>query len=77
MTKRINRIGLIQTATWTIGMLFMSTAMHISGLLGNPRRTGPAAYFKDSLVADWIPYHVAMAIGGTILFISILLFLFA
>lgn len=77
LTAAMNRLGLIQTAAWTIGMLFMSTAMHISGLLGNPRRTGPATYFKDSIVADWIPYHVAMAIGGTILFISILLFLYA
>lgn len=77
LTKAMNRLGLLQTATWAFGMSIMSYAMHISGLQGNPRRTGPATYFSDALTREWIPYHIAMAIGGTILLISVLIFVYS
>lgn len=53
---------------WTAGMAIMSGAMHIVGLFGAPRRTSYTTYADHSQAVDWIPYQVAMAVGGTILF---------
>ena len=36
----MNKLGVIQTITWTVGMALMSGSMHLVGLLGDPRRTG-------------------------------------
>lgn len=38
-TAAMNKLGVLQTALWTIGMLIMSTSMHFLGLEGSPRRT--------------------------------------
>lgn len=73
LTPKMNRLGVIQTVVWAVGMLIMSGAMHGVGLLGAPRRTAYTTYqdFPDAL--DWMPYQVVMAVGGTVLFISIIL----
>jgi cytochrome c oxidase subunit I len=76
LTPRMNRLGIIQTILWTIGMAFMSGAMHLVGLFGAPRRTAYTTYSDHPQAIDWIPYQVAMAIGGTILFIAILLLMY-
>src|SRR5699024_3661277 len=34
LTKSMNKLGIVQTILWTVGMLFMSGSMHIQGLLG-------------------------------------------
>ncbi|GIP39084.1 cytochrome c oxidase subunit I [Paenibacillus sp. J31TS4] len=73
LTARINKLGMIQTVVWLVGMFFMSGAMHTVGLLGSPRRTAYTTYENHPDAFLWMPYHVAMAIGGTILFIGILL----
>jgi cytochrome c oxidase subunit 1 len=39
------KLALAQTWMWFIGMLLMSTSMHIAGLLGSPRRTSDVTYF--------------------------------
>src|SRR5690625_2368063 len=44
LTPKINKLGIIQTITWTVGMLFMSGAMHTVGLFGSPRRTSFSTY---------------------------------
>ncbi|MCC3358393.1 b(o/a)3-type cytochrome-c oxidase subunit 1 [Bacillus sp. REN16] len=75
MTKAMNKLAIIQTIVWTIGMAFMSTSMHFAGLLGAPRRSSFSTYGGSAQAADWIPYQIAQAIGGSILFIGIILVL--
>jgi len=72
LTAAMNRLGIAQTVLWCLGMLFMSGAMHVSGLLGNPRRTDYTTYNDSPESVLWMPYHTAMAVGGIILFISLL-----
>ncbi|CAM3702267.1 b(o/a)3-type cytochrome-c oxidase subunit 1 [Cohnella lubricantis] len=77
LTKRLNNLGIIQVVTWCIGMLFMSGSMHITGLFGDPRRTDYTTYNDSPESILWMPYHVAMAVGGIILFISLIVLLAA
>lgn len=53
----------------------MSGAMHIAGLLGAPRRSSYSTYGDSTQALDWIPYQIAQAVGGTILFIGIILYI--
>lgn len=76
LTKQINKLGLIQGSLWAIGMTFMSGAMHAAGLLGAPRRSAYSEYGGAAQAADWIPYQIAQAVGGSILFIAIILMLY-
>ncbi|OOE13858.1 b(o/a)3-type cytochrome-c oxidase subunit 1 [Fictibacillus arsenicus] len=76
LTPQMNRLGIIQTILWTVGMAFMSGAMHLVGLFGAPRRTAYTTYSDHPQALDWVPYQAAMAIGGTILFIAILLLMY-
>ncbi|RHW42298.1 b(o/a)3-type cytochrome-c oxidase subunit 1 [Neobacillus notoginsengisoli] len=75
LTKSMNKLAIIQAWVWTIGMTFMSGAMHAAGLLGAPRRSAFSEYGGSAQAAEWIPYQVAQAIGGSILFIGIILVL--
>ncbi|MFC7371344.1 b(o/a)3-type cytochrome-c oxidase subunit 1 [Fictibacillus iocasae] len=76
LTKRMHKLGIIQTVMWAVGMFFMSGAMHLVGLFGAPRRTAYTTYNDHPQAVDWIPYQAVMAIGGTILFLAILLVLY-
>ncbi|WNQ12497.1 b(o/a)3-type cytochrome-c oxidase subunit 1 [Paenibacillus aurantius] len=76
LTPRINKLGLIQTILWCVGMFFMSGSMHTVGLLGSPRRTAYTTYDNHPDAVLWMPYHVAMAIGGMILFAAVLLMIY-
>lgn len=76
LDKKINKLGIIQTIVWTVGMFFMSGSMHIAGLLGAPRRSSFSDYGGTEQAAEWIGYQYAQAIGGTILFIGILLMVY-
>lgn len=76
LTKKLNRLGIVQTLTWCVGMFFMSGAMHWVGLIGSPRRTQGTYYNGSEEAAGWIPYHVAMAIGGVILFVGVILIIY-
>jgi cytochrome c oxidase subunit 1 len=74
ITPRANRWMLAQVWTWVIGMSVMSGAMHIVGLMGAPRRTKTIDYGPGEEVAStWTPYQVGAAVGGTILFVSVIL----
>ncbi|MBV8244674.1 MAG: cbb3-type cytochrome c oxidase subunit I [Candidatus Eremiobacteraeota bacterium] len=66
--------ALWQTRIWFLGMLIMSIAMHVAGLLGSPRRTESVAYLGSAAAASWEPYMLLAAAGGTLLFISIIMF---
>lgn len=72
LTKSLNNLGNISGILWAVGMTIMSAAMHIAGLLGAPRRSDYSEYGGAQQAYDWIPYQIAQAIGGTILFIAIL-----
>jgi cytochrome c oxidase subunit I len=75
MTKAMNRLAIIQAVVWTIGMSFMSGSMHFEGLLGAPRRSAFSTYGNSPQALEWIQYQIAQAVGGTILFIGIILVL--
>ncbi len=76
LTKRLNRFGIIQTLLWCIGMFFMSGSMHLVGLFGSPRRTSYTTYNDHPEAILWMKYHVAMAVGGTILFVAVILMMY-
>ncbi|WP_458412875.1 b(o/a)3-type cytochrome-c oxidase subunit 1 [Schinkia sp. CFF1] len=73
LTTKMNKFALIQTWLWTIGMVFMSSAMHAAGLFGAPRRSAFSTYAGNEDSLAWIPYQIAQAVGGTLLFIAALL----
>lgn len=79
-TKSMQKLGFVQIITWSIGMLLMSTAQHVLGLLGAPRRTAYSNYNNHSSTLDWfdgiISSHVTMAVGGSILFLSAMLLIY-
>lgn len=76
LTPKINKLGIIQSIIWAVGMLIMSASMHIEGLLGAPRRSAFSNYGGADQVSVWINYQIAQAVGGTILFIGILLMVY-
>lgn len=72
-TKTTNKWAIAQTIIWTVGMTIMSTAMHWQGLLGGPRRSAYSEYAGNADTAAWGPYQMAQAIGGSILFIGMII----
>lgn len=77
LTPKMNKLGVIQTIIWTIGMLFMSGSMHFVGLLGSPRRTSYTTYGDSATALSWDPYMILLAIGGTFLIIGVILQVYA
>lgn len=77
LTPKMNRLGVIQTIIWTVGMLFMSGAMHWVGLLGAPRRTSYTTYGDNATALSWDPYLMFLAVGGTLLFIAVIMQVYA
>ena len=71
-------IALFQVILWFIGMTLMSNAMHRAGLIGMPRRTAEPQYDGFTFDAGFstvAELDFQIAIGGTLLFISLVLFL--
>jgi cytochrome c oxidase subunit 1 len=68
------QLALASIYTWFGGMVIMSTAMHWVGLLGAPRRTSDVSYAGAAAVAQWHPFMIAAAIGGTIIALGVLMF---
>jgi cytochrome c oxidase subunit 1 len=66
------RLALTQVWLWVVGMVIFSNALHRLGLMGMPRRTmiGAAAYIQP----EWKPLLPLVAVGGTILTVSALLY---
>ncbi|ELZ72693.1 b(o/a)3-type cytochrome-c oxidase subunit 1 [Haloferax volcanii] len=72
-------IGLLQVIMWFVGMVFMSNAMHRAGLAGIPRRTAEPQYQNFEFltpIGSIFELRVQIALGGTLLFLSVVLFLF-
>ncbi|MDX1672048.1 MAG: b(o/a)3-type cytochrome-c oxidase subunit 1 [Balneolaceae bacterium] len=71
-------MALLQPYTWFLGMTLMSNAMHREGLIGIPRRTSEPEYSGfdfQAIFGTLGEMKWQIAIGGTILFISLILFL--
>jgi cytochrome c oxidase subunit 1 len=71
-------IALGQVVIWFGGMALMSNAMHVGGLFGVPRRTAEPQYqaFDFPAVFGTIgELRLQIAVGGTLLFLSSVLFL--
>ncbi|ARI75792.1 b(o/a)3-type cytochrome-c oxidase subunit 1 [Halobacillus mangrovi] len=78
-TKTLQKLAFLQIGTWSVGMLLMSTAQHLLGLLGAPRRTAYTGYAHEDAQAWFegvLSNHVTMAVGGSILFLSAVLLIF-
>lgn len=75
LTKAMNKLAIIQGVVWILGMAIMSGSMHIAGLFGAPRRSSFSTYGDAPQALDWIPYQIAQAVGGSILFLGIVLVL--
>jgi len=69
------RLALWQVYTFFVGMSIMSTAMHWAGLLGSPRRTSDVTYMGAQGAATWHPEMLWVAFGGTLVAISVLMFI--
>ncbi len=73
-TPFLNRLGMLQTWLWTIGMFFMSGSMHLMGILGAPRRTAYTTYQNHATALAWFDgmftNYVTVAIGAAILTIA-------
>ncbi len=77
LTPAMNKVGVVQTVIWTIGMVIMAISMHIAGLFGSPRRTSFTTYGNFAETLGWNPYMVAIGIGATLLLIAVILQVYA
>ncbi|WP_226679275.1 cbb3-type cytochrome c oxidase subunit I [Mesobacillus jeotgali] len=77
LTPAMNRLGVIQTVIWTIGMVIMSISMHVVGLFGSPRRTSFTTYGDFAETLGWNPYMAAIGIGASLLLIAVILQVYA
>ncbi len=70
-----NGMAIKQLWFWFIGMLILTLPWHHVGLLGQPRRTAWIPYDSD-IAAAWQPYQIIMAVGGLLLTVSALMFVY-
>ncbi|MCZ8534058.1 cbb3-type cytochrome c oxidase subunit I [Psychrobacillus psychrodurans] len=76
LTPQMNKLGVIQTLLWTVGMALMSGAMHYVGLFGSPRRTSYTTYGDNATALGWDPYLLLLAVGGTLLMVGVVLMVY-
>ncbi|OLZ40476.1 cytochrome C oxidase subunit I [Natrinema saccharevitans] len=72
------QIALFQVVLWFVGIVFMTNSMYRAGLVGVPRRTAEPQYqgFDYNVgVGSMGELNAQLALGGTLLFISAMLFL--
>lgn len=81
LTPAMNKFGMFQAVLWSVGMFIMSTAQHVLGLFGAPRRTAYTTYGDHPTALEWLDgifsNYVTMAIGGTILFTAAMMMIYA
>ncbi|MCA1031157.1 cbb3-type cytochrome c oxidase subunit I [Bacillus timonensis] len=77
LTPAMNKLGILQTMIWTVGMVIMAGAMHYVGLLGSPRRTSYSTYGDHATALGWDPYLMLLGVGGTLLIIGVILQVYA
>jgi cytochrome c oxidase subunit I len=66
---------LLQLWLWFIGMMVMTLPWHYTGLQGQWRRVAAFDY-SDPMVASWGPWVIVSLVGGLVLGISALLFIY-
>ena len=78
---RWRAVASVQPYVWFLGMLLMSNAMHRAGLLSVPRRTAEPEY-PNTPGVEFVggvggvgEMRLQIAVGGTLLFVALLLFL--
>ncbi len=72
------QVALVQVVLWFVGIVFMTNSMYRAGLVGVPRRTAEPQYqgFDYNVgVGSMGELNAQLALGGTLLFISAMLFL--
>ncbi|MFB6249803.1 MAG: b(o/a)3-type cytochrome-c oxidase subunit 1 [Salinibacter sp.] len=77
-TLKFKKLALAQPYTWFVGMTLMSNALHRAGLAGIPRRVSEPEYRTvtyDPPFGTVAEMQWQVALGGTILFLSLLFFL--
>jgi cytochrome c oxidase subunit 1 len=75
---RWRRVAMVQPYVWFGGMALMSNAMHRAGLAGIPRRTAEPQYDEvafGGVIGGVAEMRLQIAVGGTLLFVALLLFL--
>ncbi len=75
---KLKTLAVIQPYLWFFGMTLMSNAMHRAGIAGVPRRTAEPQYQNvdfTGVVGGIAEMRLQIAVGGTLLFVSLLLFL--
>lgn len=77
LTPQMNKLGIIQTIVWTVGMILMSGSQHMVGLLGDPRRTSFTTYGDHPTALSWVPYEYVMGFGATLLLLGIIIQVYA
>jgi len=77
LTPAMNKVGVVQTIIWTLGMVIMAISMHIAGLFGSPRRTSFTTYGNFAETLGWNPFMAAIGIGATLLLIAVILQVYA
>lgn len=70
-----SKMAVKQIWLWFIGMLVLTLPWHHLGLAGQPRRTAWIPYDSD-IARAWEPHQITMAVGGILLTLSSLLFIF-
>jgi len=70
-----SKLVLVQLWSWFWGFTILTTAWHILGLLGQPRRISTVTY-NSPLTFAWDPYALTMVVGGTVLTASAALFVY-
>src|SRR5699024_6648059 len=58
LTAKMNKLGIVQTIFWSVGITIMSVAMHWQGLLGGPRRSPYSEYAGNADTASWGAYQI-------------------
>jgi cytochrome c oxidase subunit 1 len=77
-TLKFKKLALAQPYAWFVGMTLMSNALHRAGLAGIPRRTAEPEYQTvtyDPPFGTVEEMQWQIALGGTILFLSLVAFL--
>lgn len=75
---QFRNMAVAQPFVWFLGMALMSNAMHRAGLAGVPRRTAEPQYQNvafDPVVGSIGEMRLQIAIGATLLFVGLMMFL--
>jgi cytochrome c oxidase subunit 1 len=73
---RFKRLALAQPYLWFFGMMLFSLTSHAAGILGMPRRVYTASYGGSEVAASWTTLTELSAIGGIVLFVSSVVWIF-